>query len=696
MSNSLRVPDAGLRLHGPSDSVVPQQAFALSLSDSVISGMIDCVQNGGKIKLSLGASSPVSNEARGSTCHVKEQPGSQYIQTFSYGNKLHKISPPAQINAPYDMYLTQPFESSKTADRIPFVGNLFTKPEGLDSATKAKAKANNVGNSSSGLDSDVEALRDGLAARDAARERSVLVSGLGTSNKASGKAGRKYPGASSGSLSTSPAIKPVQSPILSASEQAMCKAKQLRQVMVHELAVEDRTTSYLQEKWTGSEGDFKPTLEKVAIRDEASKKWTMRKTYFRELDVWKYDYDSQDERQKAIDNAIRRFDNIRISPSEPEWEKLLPKAERGKGKCLSRLQFELSKGPKQNPMIQVQKPDDDSAKDDTDVGREKTKTGGESMSRSSSNPLPKPKKAQPKKLLGSKPKASATPKVSPTKPKAGAGKTNGRVLSKEIIENSDSSGDEGIVTETSKPVPKPVAAPKPAPKAVEKAQPKTLAKKPVAKRPREDDSSSSSGTPLSKRAKQKPLAPVSKARAEPRAEPRAARDNAASPMPRSKNTSPIKSSPLASSPPTNATDLSDSAPAPKKRKADTETRAPAPKRKAVEGDGETRASAPAAKRMPVDDRSELAAKGPAEKRRVEHTNGGPKVANKRKPTTMPTEVVQKAAKFKMIYQKYERRHYEIERMDNPPQFMLDDLNDMRKRLSNMKKDIYTRCAAVVA
>jgi RNA polymerase II elongation factor ELL len=166
--------------------------------------------------------------------------------------------------------------------------------------------------------------------------------------------------------------------------------------------------------------------------------------------VWKYNYDTQDDRQIAIDNAVRQYDKQRLSSSEMEWQRLLAKEERGKGICLSRLQANLAKGPAPPaPKIKLQKADDSSgSKDDTDsLDTEKPKYGGESMSRSNSNSMPvKTKKpsaqeAQAKRLLSnSKPKTSA-PKTSPSKPKA-AVKTDRRVLSAAIIENSDSSGDE--------------------------------------------------------------------------------------------------------------------------------------------------------------------------------------------------------------------------------------------------------------
>lgn len=58
---TLRVPDLGLDLEGSGTSIspVPTQAFALTLSDSVIEDMIRSVRTGNDIQLSLG-SKPVS------------------------------------------------------------------------------------------------------------------------------------------------------------------------------------------------------------------------------------------------------------------------------------------------------------------------------------------------------------------------------------------------------------------------------------------------------------------------------------------------------------------------------------------------------------------------------------------------------------------------------------------------------------
>lgn len=161
--NSLKVPESGLQLEGSTgkDATLPSQAFALTLSDFVIEDMIKSFQNGESINLSLGSK-----------------------PTLIYGSNSHVISPPPDSN-PYDLYLTRPFESTRTAEKIPHPGSLFQKPRGATSSSKAQVEKNidakpktaksSKSTASSGLESDIEALQNGLAAHAASREKSVSL-----------------------------------------------------------------------------------------------------------------------------------------------------------------------------------------------------------------------------------------------------------------------------------------------------------------------------------------------------------------------------------------------------------------------------------------------------------------------------------------------------------------------------------------
>ncbi|KAH7001624.1 hypothetical protein EDB80DRAFT_98190 [Ilyonectria destructans] len=649
--NSLKVPEAGWQLEGsPSErSKLPQQAFALTLSDNVIEDMIKCVQSGDGLQLSLGST-----------------------PTFIYGSNSHVISPPSEPY-PYDVYLTKPFDSTRTAVKLPHTGSLFQKPKNnapakapankadRDADVRPKAGKTSKSSTPSGLDSDREVLQNEMAALAAGREKARVVGKLPTSKKGAAKAkGKLLPGYSSAprSIPASPGHislgSPSSTPTLSASQQHVERAKEQRVILVHELAVQDRSLEYLTKKWTGKKEDMRTTLEKVADSLPDTKKWAMKKTYWKELDVWNYDYDTQELRQKAIDNAVRQYDKQRLSESEPEWQKLLPKEERGKGKFLSKLQANLAKGPSQPPpKIKVQKADGSpSSRDETgSLDGSRPKAAAENMSRSASNPLPSKSKkvsgqeAQVKRLLGnSKPKPAVT-KASPTKARPTASKANGgRILSKEIILNSDSSGDEAPAPVKPKPVPvtktKDTVIAKPRPVVREPIKQQTM------KRPRDDDSSSSSGTPLSKRIKPKqPLPAPTRLKHRPSDASQNSRSTGTASSHKSKNTSPTKSSPLASSPPTNASDLENEAP-----------RAPlVKKRKMMDGDGKP----PPPKRAAVSRLSE--------------------------------ELVHKARTFKTYYEKYETLHYEISALSNPPKDRLGRLKDMRDQLQAMKMEIYQEC-----
>ncbi|KAJ6442963.1 COM1 regulatory protein [Purpureocillium lavendulum] len=646
--NSLKVPEGGLMLDGtPGESPAPPQAFVVSLSDDVINQMIQSARNGDDLHLSTGKN-----------------------PTLLYGSKSHRIAPPAD-EALHDLYLTKPFESTRRAERMRHTGTLFKKlnprPSKKQPVTAAKENStpkpsvsNGKSSTSSGLDSDIEALQNGLAAHDAARERAQLVDKIPVSKNGLAKSKNKprpsYNSLATKSMPNSPALNGGQSPVLTASQQVLERKKEQRVVLVHELAVKARSTDYLRKKWPGRDEDFMSMMEKTADYDSDSKTWTIRKSGWKELDVWKYDYASREDRQAAIDNAIRQYDKQRLSSSEVEWERLLPKEERGKGKCLSRLQANLARGPVEpTPKIKVQKAEESSASRDDESSSDKAKAGGEKMARSSSNPLPtKPKKSlvkdtQPKRLLN-KPKVPPQ-KPSPTKARAGTGKgSGGRVLSAAIIENSDSSGDEAPAA--TKAAPKPVTA-KPRDTVVVNTKPPIRApmkQQPPAKRPREEeDSSSSSGTPLSKRIKPKqPLpAPVAKPRlSHAGGASRQTTGSAGTTKP--KNTSPTKSSPLASSPPTNASDLEDETP-----------------------------PAPAA---------------PVLKKRKAESEGKPTASKRRVVESVPADVMSKAHKFKTYYQKYEALHYEVSALDDPPESKLADLLDMRGRLQIMKKEIYKQCS----
>lgn len=739
---SIVIPTGGLELETAVDKMpsLPLQAFAITLSDGMLEDLIDSFRNGNEIELSLGQS-----------------------PAFLYGGNTQPITRTPD-NFSYDLYITDT-NSPETASLAPNpTMPLFRKPHLNYRKPRYMPKSSEVEDEGPELGSlEIIENPDHSQKSSQSHSSSSLQPQSTVSKKpkpaATGKksvTGNAMAMSTQGlSRATSPALSAVGSPlpessIESSHQQIVKEAKELRAPLIHALAVRDMSYDELWEKWgkghdedDESRREFRNILKKVAEQVKNSDKYLMKKNHWKELDVWKHNYDSDSDRQAAIDNAAKNYDKMRIGASEPEWQRLLPFEERGKGKCLSKLQASLAKGPKTlTPKVHVSNADETSGAGSPDTDN-RSVSGSQPMSRSNSQNKPK-KVAETKKPVAPVPKKTNALKLSPTKAAPAAkpvAKTGARgPLSKEIITDSDESADEVPLSQTKNAVkkqappvvraPKPVSAapvsgpsslPKkpPAPTPREPVKPQVATKPPPVKRPRdEEDSSSSSGTPLAKKFKAKEVKEFVRTPKEPirapketirvpkeavrapkeviRApremkqmrEPKAAPASAGKPRPsdlnqstsrttstsisfnRSKNTSPAKSSPLASSPPTNASDIDPAeeamiANANRKRKAD-----------AYYNDSSSTSSSNA----------QSLGKHSAKKR----VHDDAVTANRRSTGgKLSPEVVAKARRFKEAYSDYERLHYELSGMNNPEEGKLTELMNMHRRLEKMKKEIYS-------
>ncbi|KAI1761784.1 hypothetical protein GGR53DRAFT_456747 [Hypoxylon sp. FL1150] len=674
--SAITVPDAGLLLESSANSsdYLPMQAFGITLSDNVIEDMIKCVQDGQEIELTLGSS-----------------------PSFLFGSREQKVT--STSDSYYDLYVSNPKESTK-AKRLPnpTMGIMDNIPAAYSSKKPNAATKDTKRGSKKPLPGG----------------KSAMASVMSTSTTRS--------------LPSSPALNAVASPNLafSASQQMFEKNKSQRTALVHELASRDQTYQHLADVWKGTEADLKPALEKIASFDTAAKKWSLRKMFWKELDVWNYDYPNPDDRQAAIDNAVRSYDKSRIPTSAPEWERLLPPADRGKGIILSKLQATLAKGNITPISRAPAQKTDDSNKSDADSSKAK----GEAMARSNSQPVGnKAKKvsereAQTKRLLSTNSRKPAPKKPAP-KPKAAEEKSR-KFLSEEKVIDSESSGDERPLSSTSSSVsrPRPVEKQKPIERPLEKPIEKPIEKKvekrlekipekpkeklvpapkpkPVVRAPRapakapmpgpqkrareDDDSSSSSGAPLSKRIKSKetvkPLLSSTAVKHRPSDASQSSRNtgigtSSSNLSMKSKNTSPVKSSPLASSPPTNASDFEDEQPA--RRPVKPQVRIGERITNGATTDGSSVHSTAIESRKRKD-------------REVDLHSSQQSTPNK-KPQ-VPQFVLVKAKKFERFYERYESLHHELSALKEPPAEKLADLLDMRERLVAIKSEIAQAVAA---
>lgn len=311
-------------------------------------------------------------------------------------------------------------------------------------------------------------------------------------------------GGTTRSMPSSPSLGGVGSPrqaptsVLSASELAAEKTKAIRSPIIHVLAAEPSTGTRLhrlkKDIWT--EAEFQVAIDKVADRD--GNVYVLRQKMYKELDVWKYPYLDPEDRQKAIDNAVKAYDKMRMESAAVEWERLLPKEERGTGKCLSKLQVKIATGTAKPPKINLQKPDGvesgvDSAADDG-LGDLKS----EGMARSNSQPPhTKHKKASEKELQAKRLLGKGGIVKSQPKNKKVVSKVEEKFLSSAYIEDSDEELAETVASPA-----RPVTTGKPA------SKPKTTGTKKTTPAPAKsshkrisstNSSSGSSDTPIAKR-----------------------------------------------------------------------------------------------------------------------------------------------------------------------------------------------------
>merc|ERR1712093_157839 len=284
------------------------------------------------------------------------------------------------------------------------------------------------------------------------------------------------------------------------SQQQAEKAKEARKPVIHLLAVEPLAEKTIQKRLPDiSENDLDNALRKVGDLNETTGKWELRKAFWKELDVWTYKYAAKEDRQRAIDNAVKQYDKMRLGVSEPQWDRLLVKAERGTGKCLSKLQAEIAKGSlarKSNSQNTEGSGRDTPNGDDDLEDKALSKVKGEGMARSASQPpTTKSKKTSEKEALAKRlfsknpPKSSNKPASKPAAPAKKSGpapKAGTKVLSAEYVEDSD---DDSEVPLPSKE--------KTTKENTIKEKPKPKAAKPVMKRARDEDhDTSDSSIPL--------------------------------------------------------------------------------------------------------------------------------------------------------------------------------------------------------
>ncbi|KAI4197182.1 MAG: hypothetical protein LQ348_002190 [Seirophora lacunosa] len=535
-----------------------------------------------------------------------------------------------------------------------------------------------------------------------------------------------------------------------AQDEKSQKLQALKIPLLHLVAIRPMSLKFLANKLGCSQDECRQVLEKIGKPARLDPdKWDLSDKAFKELDVWKFAYELENDRELAIEHAVSAYDRMRLSREDKLWQMLLPKAERGKGKVLSKLQ--LHQGPIQKsstPKIHVQRTTEDQVNDNTPnlEGEERhhlTPADATPMARSQSSDQMKRKRvneqeAQSKRLLSTKPKkASASPKAidAPKKKVTKKGSASApNVKSTEFVHDSDEDGElEAVVNAAPKPAP--TLASQPTTKTASRLGPKsTVAKTPEAgpkglaktavpdkrdsikqqqqtekdgKRVKTPSATDKPGSDGSKRATSGAVAPSGKHRLSDASQS----SSSTSKVSRQRTTSsPLKPSPLGSSPPTNASDLeNDRQPQATCTSSNSSTPLIGQARSTPLS---AKAGIQAAKRLPeaAQNTSEHSLKRKADdvdsdlhSHNVPLTNGQISPAAKRIRRTVPSpramdssssesspissDVIHQAKRFKEYYANYERLYGDLSAQTTPAVEKVDRLVKMHNRLRTMKDEI---------
>ena len=549
-------------------------------------------------------------------------------------------------------------------------------------------------------------------------------------------------------MPASPALTAVAPPRARPDKKAL-KAEAMKTALIHLLAVRPVSERFICNTLKCTAEEIKGLLHTYGRESPIDKeKLMLSDRGYQILDVWKFPYHSQDDRQVAIDRAIKAFDRRRLSREENAWQLLLPKKDRGKGIILSLLNLHGHTTDQivGTPRISVQDTDD------TRMGGDATGTDGAGtdsdnrkgrLAPDNSQPIARSrsqdsikkqrvseKEAQSRRLLSKNPKKASQSiitkrnKATTIKEAKTTSTTDAtRVKSAEFVRDSDEDAEmEDVINVESTKVnsrhvttgsksgssktEKETALPKVATK-TERVDPKraiahkTLPQQIVTPASRVDPDkkpafSNSSGSGSVNR-----LSDTNQASTDMRRTISHKRTTS----------SPIKPSPLGSSPPANASDFDN-----EKARSQGSSSSASPLVKIYRGTETLKTNGVA---RPVNKASDIRPeRGDSDrglKRKANdldsdiHSHGDAKVANgveppaKRQqtyPDSPPTSdsssgaspgisssIIPMAQEFKIFYQTYQTAHREIAEMVEPPQDKLEKVLRMHNRLVEMKAEI---------
>lgn len=561
---TLDVPESGLSLSrdhpGNDSSAEPSQIMRLDLAQNTLDDLIQSLRNNQPARIRLGKHPTLYYGSKSQQFHSAPE---------SHPSEIYTCSSADKENLYFTGVLSHNLEVQKAKEATAATDQaLATLEQSLNAFERGKeSKQTHI---ITDID-EVRALKAGDNRSSTGRQAASLARRPTT--KVEIEKDRLLKNAASRSVSSSPSLGVARSPNLLPSaiptsaplsqNKAQIRLDALKVPFIHLLAVRPVSVKFLAQQTRSSLEDCQAFVQKYGTENRDNRdKFDLRDKAFRELDVWKFPYPSQEDRDQAVKNAISAFDRMRISRIDKLWQMLLPREERGKGKCLSRL--DLRGGPIKKPVtprIQVQSED---AKDEYSTGHE-TDRAGNNLTPKSAEAGAARRPATQKKRAGEKAPAKnkstnstltgRITKKTERKPAAAAAsaaaaaKPDGKFKSAEYIQDSDDDMEMADTAATEKPKQETKPQRKSQPEPQSKPEPKQSKPQPKPEaKPSEPNGSKATRVPTPKTNKPEPTSR--------KPEPSPANKGVASKRPPSANPSfPRKPSPLGSSPPTNASDI---------------------------------------------------------------------------------------------------------------------------------------------
>lgn len=717
---TLDIPESGLSLsrdHPGADSAKPSQIMRLDLAQNTLDDLIQSLQSDKPARIRLGKHPTLYYGSKSQ--HFHSSPESHPSEIYSYSSTDKE-------NLYFTGVLSHNLEVQKAKEATAATDQaLATLEQSLNAFERGKESKQTH------IITDIDELR-ALKAGDNRSSTGREAAGLARkpTSKVEIEKDRLLKNAASRSVSSSPGLGLSRSPNLLPSaiptsappsqNKAQIRLDALKVPFIHLLAVRPVSVKFLAQQTRSSLEDCRTFIQKYGTenRDDRNK-FDLRDKAYRELDVWKFPYPSQDDRDQAVKNAISAFDRMRISRTDKLWQMLLPKEERGKGKCLSRL--DLRGGPIKKPAtprIQVQS---EETKDGYSTGPENDKAGNGLTPKSKPTQTKRAGEKDAAKRAPAKNKATnstLTGRITKKTERKPAPKQDGKFKSAEYVQDSDDDLDTPDAA-AEKPKQETATQPKPQSEAQSKPQPKES--QPQLK-PQPKAEGKSSGPDGSKVARV-PTPKTNKSEPAPRkSEPAQTANGLASKRPPASHSSfPRKPSPLGSSPPTNASDIQTHSRSSSTSHTNPSSSSSSPlmtqvsKAKQTAGAASSTAKAGPAKpngvvkSKPAETINPLKRKAEAERPSVTNqatsrVNGT--MDNKRRRAVSSSssstgssspplsreillqQLREKSQVFKQYYAKYRALHDAMAAHSDPPMADLDRLQRQHARLQQMKKEIW--------